>query len=426
MLSTHSSMEMIDLSPSEKQAVLRQVERLLESAQFRNSRRYPDLLRYVVQQTLEGRGDTLKERVLGIEVFGREPGFDTSGDSIVRVAAAEVRKRIAQYYQEDGHQGELRVDLPSGSYVARFRRPADPGPVPMTAPPQYSAEPVKDDEAPVGAIASPGAWGGKKIWIAASVLLLLAIGALITMRSKGNSGLERFWGPILKPSTPVLLCLGALDATEMTPDIRGGFTPQMAASVNQAASAPISEANPGIFPAVSWTDAAQLASVAEMLGRNDKKFLLRSSRGVTLADLRTGPVILSGLLGNAWSMRFVSRFRFHPHMDFASQKMWIEDSQHPESTAWSVPWGEAYSDSYDNYALITRSRDPLSGQFTVEIGGLGLHGAQAAGEFVTNFAAMNNLSSDLRDPNRNVQIVLKVAVINGAAGPPQILAIYYW
>jgi hypothetical protein len=264
------------------------------------------------------------------------------------------------------------------------------------------------------------------LWIAASVILLIAVGASITLRSGGDSGLERFWGPILKPSTPVLVCFGAVDLTEVAPDTRAGFTPQMASAVNNAANAPVSEGKPGVFPAVAWTEAAQLASLAEMLGKSDKRFLLRNSRSATLADLRNGPVILGGLLGNSWSMRFVSKLRFHPHMDVASQRMWIEDSQHPERTDWSVPWGQAYSDSYDNYALITRSKDPLSGQFTVEIGGLGLHGAQAAGEFVTNPVEMNGLSNDLRDPNRNVQIVLKVEVVNGAAGPPQILAIHYW
>jgi hypothetical protein len=417
---------MVNLSPSDKEAVLRQVERLLESAQFRNSRRYPDLLRYVVEQTIEGRADTLKERVLGIEVFGREPGFDTAGDSIVRVAAAEVRKRIAQYYQEDGHAGELRVDLPPGSYVARFRRPAVSAPIVTSAPQEPATEQSKTEERAIEVKASPAARRGKMLWIAASVILLIAVGASITLRSGGDSGLERFWGPILKPSTPVLVCFGAVDLTEVAPDTRAGFTPQMASAVNNAANAPVSEGKPGVFPAVAWTEAAQLASLAEMLGKSDKRFLLRNSRSATLADLRNGPVILGGLLGNSWSMRFVSKLRFHPHMDVASQRMWIEDSQHPERTDWSVPWGQAYSDSYDNYALITRSKDPLSGQFTVEIGGLGLHGAQAAGEFVTNPVEMNGLSNDLRDPNRNVQIVLKVEVVNGAAGPPQILAIHYW
>src|ERR1017187_5661553 len=95
MASTGKLAECVELSPADKEAVLLQVERILSSSHFRNSRRYTDLLRYVVQQTIEGHADILKERTLGIEVFGRKPSFDTSGDSIVRVAVAEVRKRIA-------------------------------------------------------------------------------------------------------------------------------------------------------------------------------------------------------------------------------------------------------------------------------------------------------------------------------------------
>ena len=87
--------ELAQLSFADKDAVQLQMERLRASSHFKNSRRYTDLLRFVVQQTLEGHSDILKERTLGIEVFGRELSFDTSGDSIVRVAAAEVRKRIA-------------------------------------------------------------------------------------------------------------------------------------------------------------------------------------------------------------------------------------------------------------------------------------------------------------------------------------------
>ena len=115
--------KMAEMPHKEKEAALLQTERLLSSSHFRTSRRYTALLRYVVQQTLDAHADTLKERTLGVEIFEREPGFDTAGDSIVRVAAAEVRKRITQYYQEEGHEDELRIDLPSGSYVPRFRPP---------------------------------------------------------------------------------------------------------------------------------------------------------------------------------------------------------------------------------------------------------------------------------------------------------------
>jgi hypothetical protein len=125
-------------------------------------------------------------------------------------------------------------------------------------------------------------------------------------------------------------------------------------------------------------------------------------------------------------LRLVSKLRFHPRMDYATQKMWIEGSQHPERKDWSAPWGIAYSESHDDYALVTRCVSPLSGQVSIVVGGLGLHASQAAGEFVTNPAYMNTLTGDLSDQNRNMQVVLKINVIKGEAGPPQVVASYYW
>src|ERR1700683_1104139 len=107
----------------EKAAIEEQVERLLQTPFFSHSRRFPIFLRYVVQHTLAGQADAVKERTLGMEIFGRGANYDTSSDPIVRVTAAEIRKRIAQYYQEPGHDVEISVSLPAGSYVPQFHWP---------------------------------------------------------------------------------------------------------------------------------------------------------------------------------------------------------------------------------------------------------------------------------------------------------------
>jgi hypothetical protein len=422
MASSQTWAVMAELSAADKEAVLLQIDRLLASSHFRNSRRYSDFLRFVVIKTAEGHADILKERTIGIEVFGREPTFDTSGDSIVRVAAAEVRKRIAQYYQEEGHEHELRVDLLSGSYVAHFRRP--PEPTPVTLP--ESSPPVEPKTITNGARARtvPSRW--KVSAIVATSLLLVLIAASFALRARSDTGINRFWGPVFESSAPVIVCVGTVEPSHISQDFRSRFTIQMANSVNGLEEPAVPTSDLPDWPAVTWTDAVELTRITEILTRHNKTALLRSSENATLADLRAGPVILLGVLENSWSLRLVSRLRFHPRMDPASQKMWIEDSQHPERKDWSAPWGIAYSETHDDYALVTRTRDGLSGQISVEIGGLGLHASQAAGEFVTNPVYMNSLSRSLRDPNRNVQIVLKIYVIRGEAGPPQVVAENYW
>src|ERR1039458_5576073 len=109
-----------------REEVKAQLARLLASLLFQHSKHYPGFLRYVVNETLDGRGGFLKERALGAEVFGRDPDYDTNADPVVRTSASEVRKRIAQYYHEPGHESEIRIELASGSYTPEFRY-APPG-----------------------------------------------------------------------------------------------------------------------------------------------------------------------------------------------------------------------------------------------------------------------------------------------------------
>src|ERR1039457_3011646 len=107
----------------ERDAIQEQLERILANPLFTHSKRYPLLLRWVVESALEGRSGQRKERTLGVEVFGREPDYDTNTDPVVRITAGEIRKRIAQYYHEPGRGNEVRIDLPCGSYVPEFHRP---------------------------------------------------------------------------------------------------------------------------------------------------------------------------------------------------------------------------------------------------------------------------------------------------------------
>src|SRR5580658_6109668 len=108
---------------SEKRLVHSQLEKIVSDGRFAASKRYPQLLRYIVEQTLEGNEDDLKERTLGVEVFHRPPDYDTNLDPVVRLCAAEVRKRLAQYYQSPAHVGELRIELNPGSYIPVFSKP---------------------------------------------------------------------------------------------------------------------------------------------------------------------------------------------------------------------------------------------------------------------------------------------------------------
>ena len=102
-------------------AVRAELERMLLTPSFVQSGRCKRFLTYIVEKTLSGHATQLKERTIGINVFERANDYDTGDDSIVRVTANEVRKRISQFYQEAPQAHLIQIELPRGSYVPEFR-----------------------------------------------------------------------------------------------------------------------------------------------------------------------------------------------------------------------------------------------------------------------------------------------------------------
>jgi len=110
-----------------REAIREELTRVLNSHEFRTSKRSQDFLRYVVENTLQGHIDLLKERTIGIDVFGRSTSYEPSDDATVRVKAGDVRKRLGLYYADQGARDPLRIELPAGTYVPEFRRADHPG-----------------------------------------------------------------------------------------------------------------------------------------------------------------------------------------------------------------------------------------------------------------------------------------------------------
>ena len=194
--------------PPAPTAIREQLEQVLGSSLFRNSRRYPALLRHVVERALAGEPSCLKERSLGVEVFGREPAYDPGLDPVVRITAAEVRKRLAQYYQEPGHEGEIRIELPTGAYVPEFRAPASNG-----APIAEKAPPTQTPRRRLGT------------WIAAGVIVLAAGLFGWTVTRPRPSALDHFWRPVVAPGGDVMVCTGvAFVPARPTPELGSAST----------------------------------------------------------------------------------------------------------------------------------------------------------------------------------------------------------
>jgi serine/threonine-protein kinase len=98
-----------------------QLNRILASKAFRQADRLKRFLRFIVEETIAGRGERLKEFVVGVEVFGKDDSFDPRNDPIVRVQARRLRSQLTRYYREEGQEDDLAIELPKGGYAPIFR-----------------------------------------------------------------------------------------------------------------------------------------------------------------------------------------------------------------------------------------------------------------------------------------------------------------
>src|SRR5438552_762148 len=105
-----------------------QLNRILASKAFRQADRLKRFLSFIVEETIRGRGERLKEFVVGIEVFGKDSSFDPRNDPIVRVQARRLRAQLARYYREEGQVDDLLIELPKGGYAPTFRLVKSPAP----------------------------------------------------------------------------------------------------------------------------------------------------------------------------------------------------------------------------------------------------------------------------------------------------------
>ena len=219
----------------QKDSIVEQLDRLLAHPVFKNSKRCPIFLRHVVERTLQGETDhPVKERSIGVEVFGREASYDTNHDPIVRTTAGEVRKRIAQYYHEPGHETEIRIELPPGSYVPEFFFPPGVSEAPPAAPGLEEPSAVAHSRAAGAPLWLAPKWRAA-MWCLTGLVLSLAIvlsGAALERSRLATSRavLDEFWGPILSSSAPVIVCIGQPPVDTVQASLRRDHLPDGSAA----------------------------------------------------------------------------------------------------------------------------------------------------------------------------------------------------
>jgi len=406
-------------SEVEKGAVQQQLEKLLATPLFNSSKRYPSFLRYVLARVLAGQTDQLKERILGVEIFGRPADYDTNTDPIVRVTAAEIRKRIEHYYQDPRHSQEIRLFLPSGSYAPQFAWPGHP----LGLPPASLELPGHVSETAVVQLPTvPDSLPGKRIsrqwWKSAFALALLAlmIASTAIWYASRPPVLKQFWEPFIKSPEPVLFCIADQNQYS-TIRLRDAADPQREITLSDT------------MVTIIIDDVGPLVNLAGMLRTYGKTYRVLGESTTSLTDLRRGPSVFIGAYDNSWTLRLTSPLRFHFANDPEMKQFWIEDRANPGKREWVLDrTQQLQTGEYKDYAIVARLIDPNTDQYVVVAAGIGRGGTVAAGEFLVDPHHMDELLRQVpRDwKQKNLEIVLETQVIQSRSGPPRISAVHVW
>jgi hypothetical protein len=411
-----------------------QLDLLVRDEVFRSSKRSVAFLKYVVEQTLNGSADQIKERTIGVEVFSRDPSYDTNLDHIVRTAATELRKRLATYYVDEKHRSELRIGLTPGSYIPRFMLPGQghhPGlenDVEAESPDaQLEAHSAHIHVGPVlvadGQIArfEPMPWWRHWYTGAAAVALIGSAAVLgYSWLYKGNPE-DLFWKPVTETPGPVLVAVGDHPNGPPTLPAADGYG-------SPVTPVPSSDAS----QTVPFADTVTIAKVVGALEARNKQVLIRRGSESSFSDLRNGAVVLIGAFNNEWSLRLTRQLRYSLALDPDQHLIYIRDAKNPASRSWSwatnqptQPVTGANSPKLQDFALISRIRDSETGHVVVVIGGLYTYGTETAGEFLTDSELMQAVARQARlnGSEQNLQIVLGTTVTDGTPGPPRVLAV---
>jgi hypothetical protein len=421
--------------------VQRALDEIHKSAPFRGSKQSQQLLQYIVDQSLAGHLEQLKERIIGAEVFGRPLDYDTNQDPIVRARAAEVRKRLAQYYVGEGSGSPIRIEISPGSYHATFPESdkahhqelptaeavADPPP----AVPDVTPQPELSDGnlSPINGFVNHRS---RRWWMVAAVLAAVILTVLAYI-FRPQSLLQRFWSPLLNASKPVLIYTGAnpvyvpsdqliqrYKATHHLSDLdTEGHEFLIPVSEDQKLGAGDLIEMKNQF--VTLGDVSANVSVASMLTQFNRTFDLRSGEDVAFGDLRQSPAILIGAFNNAWTLQMTGDLPF-----VFGSGLTIKD-QSDQARQWRPVYSSENKVQLD-YALVARLPHSRTGGALITVAGITQCGTRAAAELITSSEGVSELlrSAPKGWTNKNLEFVLETKVVNDIPTNPTVVALRAW
>jgi hypothetical protein len=424
--SAHKEAVLDDLEQDERWQL---IERILATGPFQKSVRLPDLLRYMAERAIHGHPEDLTEHRIGSAVFGKPAGYSPTEDSSVRVHVRQLRLKLHEYFDSEGRNSEIVVEIPKGAYTPVFR----------------TVKPDRQEvlqQVIVPAPARAPLWQSPLIpWTLAAVMTLTSLffwhrsinpvssmaGAPWPLSEVMNQN-EITHAVIADSNYGMLRILseksGSLEEY-LSPQYPGNFvasqvSPREIRMVNYLSGSSLT----------SYADAVVVNALSGMSGGLHDRITVRSARDLRLRDMQDGNYILVGSpSSNPWVSLYEGRLNFVESEGIAGQSMKFFQNKHPLAGEQSTYRGlEFTGTSGVDYATI--SLLPMeSGKGNVLIlQGLQQEGTEAAGLLLADPTGRSRLEKALGvsgDTTKTVyfEALIKATAVGGAPDTTEIVAV---
>jgi hypothetical protein len=431
------------------------LQEVIDGAAFRGSHRSGQFLKYVVEQAVAGHFDCLKERVIGVELFGRSPSYDTGGDAIVRVTASDVRKRLLQHYGRYGVTSQFRISLPSGSYIPEISRQSGDGANgnhEITANsklllPNHDA--MSSSETSVASPASSAAISpaastplsvtskefsrGWLVLVLLATVLNLGVWGIVGKRANRSvvpapaSVLP--WSVFFNSPRSTIFVTSDPGIAEIQQYVGGEISP------SDYANHRLIPKPDNMTPEVqhfwddvilrddqaSIVDAKIAVRIAELTQTYSKRIQVRAARNIQMADLQTDDnyILMGSPRSDPWSALFSNELDFRFTFDKSSGQEIISNLHpRPHEASQYIPTalGGATGQSY---AIIAFVPNPDQNGQVLLLAGANAEGTQAAGKLITDVPrfseALRECGISPTGPLKHFELLLK---LNTMAGSP--------
>jgi hypothetical protein len=400
-----------------------QVERIFQSKAFRSSDVLRHLLSYLVEASLAGTADDLKEYTVAVDALGKPSSYDPRQESAVRMQVARLRQKLAEYYRTEGVDDPIVVDLPKGGFRVVFE------------PRKAAFEQVPLPDTVMEEIPARG-WRPREIVLV--ICLVIAVVGLVFLAKRKAPAVEpavpwtpeiqQLWEPILSSNRPLVVCI----ATPLSVLIPGyGFVREFAvndwedvpkskgiAALKEALHAQTVQPTFG-YTGVGTATAALL--LGQFLGARQKSLVVTRANLLSLPELMEENVVFLGPLTGDREIRALrvdQEILLEPDGIRNLHPRPGEPAFVPEATGTGGPGGrKGGEDSLDTYSLISRVPGLRGKGEILSLSGNQISSVMAGAQALTDPSVAKMLVSKMRKPDGSIpryfQVVLRVRSMDG-------------